>query len=184
MEEWRDISGYEGLYQVSDFGRVKSLARTDYNKNGRILPIKERIMATHSNGVGHIKLTLSNGNSRSKKYVHRLMAEAFVPNPNGYKLINHIDGNPSNNTLPNIEWVSMRENVTHGLKKSDSRKKSSVFPGVHLNTINTNKKWKAMLFLNGKHNFLGNFYTEEEAHEAYQKALIEFNVENKYSKIA
>jgi len=183
-EIWKDIPGFEGLYQVSDLGRVKSLDRIEHNKNGRILPIKDRIMATHSNGKGHIKLTLSKGSCRNKKYIHRLMAEVFVPNPNGYKLINHIDGNPSNNILSNIEWVSMRENVTHGLKKKNSRKKSSSYPGVHLNTVNTNKKWKAMLFANGRHNYLGNFYTEEEAHAAYQKALIEYGIDNKYAKVS
>ena len=180
-EEWRDIEGYEGLYQVSNCGRVKSLERLEFNKNGRPLPIKERILSTHSNGFGHLKLCLSKSKTHKKHYVHRLMAVAFLEKPKGNKVINHKDGDPTNNTLQNIEWVSTRENVTHGLKKEGSRKKGSKFLGVHITPYN---KYKATIYVDGKHNYLGTFDAEKDAMMAYQKALIDYRITNKYAKSA
>lgn len=183
MEEiWKDIVGYEGLYQVSNLGRVKSLCRVEIRKDGRLNPIPEKILGVHTNGAGHLKTNLSKNNTRKKLYIHRLLAEAFIPNPHQFSTVNHKDGNRSNNTEENIEWCSQRENVTHGQQRR--KDKTSRFPGIHLNKRNTHKKWKAMLFVNGKANFIGNFYSEEEANEAYQKALIDFEVNNKYAKVA
>ncbi len=184
MEEiWKDIEGYKGLYQVSNLGRVKSIARLEYNKNGRPLPIKERFLRPRSNGVGYVMVTLCKNKVQERRLIHRLVAFAFLDNPNGKKMVNHINGMPLDNTLTNLEWVTMRENVSHGLLKNGSRKKSSIYPGVHFNKVNTHKVWKAMIYNNGKHIYVGNFYTEEDAYKAYLDKLITLGIDNKYSKL-
>lgn len=183
-EIWKDIEGYEGFYQVSDMGRVKSLARMSKNKNGRPLPIRERILSIRTNEGKHIKVTLSNESYTKDFLVHILVARHFISNPNDRQMINHIDHDPTNNNDWNLEWTTMRENVTHGLLRRGSRKKTSKYPGVSITKINTNKKWRATVYSNGRHNFIGNFYTEEEAHEAYKKYLDENSIDNKYAKVA
>ncbi len=104
MEEWRDIVGYEGIYAISNKGRVKNVT------TGRIL-------SPQDNGKGYFKIALSKGQSERKHYIHRLIAEAFIPNPLGKKEVNHIDSNPSNNTISNLEWVSSSENTKHAVYK-------------------------------------------------------------------
>lgn len=102
MEEWRDIKGYEGKYQVSNDGRVRSL---DYNHTGEMQLL---IPSSDKRGYRHVNLFL-NGN-RKMKLIHRLVAEAFVENPNDYPQINHKDENPSNNVAENLEWCTQGYN--------------------------------------------------------------------------
>ena len=97
-EIWKDIPDYEGLYQISSFGRVKSLARTD--NNGHKLP--ERILNPKGNKLGYIRVYLSKNGSAKRVLIHRLVAEAFVSRKNdGDNIVNHIDNNPSNNHADN-----------------------------------------------------------------------------------
>lgn len=103
-EIWRGINGFRGLYEVSDFGRVRSLPR---GPKGR-----ERIIGSDSNSYS--KVTLSIGGKSYCKNIHSLVAEAFLPSPSeGKWCVNHIDGNKSNNHSSNLEWVSYRENNIH-----------------------------------------------------------------------
>ena len=95
MEEWRDIVGYEGLYQISNTGKVRSL------RFGRIIELKQGIK---KNGYHFVILCVDN--LKKSMHIHRLVGEAFVPNPNGYKYIHHKDHNPGNNNAENIEWIS------------------------------------------------------------------------------
>ena len=123
-EQWVDIKSYEGLYQVSNYGRIKSLERTiispRYNKKGR--HYCERILKTvgNSQGYHHVQLFDQFGNFKSCK-VHRLVAEAFLENPFDKPQINHKDGNKSNNRVDNLEWCTNGENGKHawdmGLRK-------------------------------------------------------------------
>ena len=110
MEEiWKPIEGYEGLYEVSSYGRIKSLERYRSN-NGGIQLIKERIMKPLDyNGYKNV-LLWKNG-SKKKEYVHRLVAKAFLSNPDNLKEVNHKDENPSNNMVENLEWCSHRYNM-------------------------------------------------------------------------
>lgn len=107
MEEWRDIEGFEGIYQVSNMGRVRSLAHETNGKHykGKIL----------SSGVsaGYHLVRLSKGNEKVSKRVHRLVAEAFIENLNELPEVNHLDGNKNNNCVENLEWCTSKENKVH-----------------------------------------------------------------------
>ncbi|MCT4402561.1 NUMOD4 domain-containing protein [Leuconostoc suionicum] len=127
MEIWKDIIGYEGLYQVSTLGRVKSVEKTRaYINRGkkRNFHRKERILKL-ANGRGDYKLITLSKNDNSKTFrVHRLVAQAFIPNPENKPQVNHIDEDKSNNSLNNLEWVSSYENMHWGscLEKTLSKK--------------------------------------------------------------
>jgi hypothetical protein len=120
MEIWKDIQGYEGIYQISNLGRIKSLHR-DYT-NGRILnPAK--------NNRGYLRLGLSGNGKVRYDSVHRLVAETFIPNPKNLPEVNHIDGNKLNNRVENLEWVTKGENQAHayktGLRKTTERQREA-----------------------------------------------------------
>lgn len=94
-EIWKDIKGYEGLYKVSNTGKVFSC------KSNKILS---------TNGQGYLQVQLRKDNASKAKRIHRLVAEAFIPNPENKPQINHIDHNPQNNNVENLEWVTSYEN--------------------------------------------------------------------------
>lgn len=108
-EEWKDIPNYEGLYQVSNFGRVKSFRRSTkfHCQNEYIL--KPNI-ASH----GYAQVTLYNKTVRHKFLVHRLVADAFIPNPNNLPQVNHKDENRLNNSADNLEWCTAEYNNAYG----------------------------------------------------------------------
>ena len=110
MEHWKAISGYEGLYEVSDLGRVKSL------KYG-----KERILKPGSGGDGYLNVALCKDGHVKGKLIHRLVAEAFIPNPNNLETINHKDEVKTNNTVSNLEWMSQRDNNNYGTRNKRAR---------------------------------------------------------------
>ena len=103
-EEWKPIKGYEGLYEVSNMGRVKSLR---YGK--------EIIMSTPDNSTGYRNVELNNKEPK-RKMIHRLVAEAFIPNPMNLPVVNHLDGDKHNNCVSNLEWCTYRQNTLHAIK--------------------------------------------------------------------
>lgn len=103
MEEWRDIKGYEGLYKISNTGNVFSY-------------VSNRIMTPAYCGSGYKKVMLSKDMKAKNKMVHRLVAEAFIPNPENKKTVNHKDGNKENNDVSNLEWNTYSENLKHAYK--------------------------------------------------------------------
>lgn len=108
-EEWRDIEGYEGIYQVSNLGRVRSLTRFIHNyiKPGKIL-------TPRNNGHSYYEISLHRPGKKEKHvYIHRLVAKAFIPNPENLPEVNHKDFDKANNTVENLEWVTSRENKIH-----------------------------------------------------------------------
>ncbi|WPH68848.1 HNH endonuclease [Enterococcus phage EF-M80] len=115
IEEWKDIEGYEGLYQVSNLGRVKR-SKGKYMKS-------ERILMLFINTPGYLQVMLCKNNKCKKFTVHRLVANAFIPNPENKPQVNHIDEDKTNNMVSNLEWVTAKENVNHGTRNERSSKK-------------------------------------------------------------
>jgi hypothetical protein len=114
-EEWRDVVGYEGLYMVSSFGRIASLTKEVSNRYGtRIIPCK--ILSPCVSTEGYCKVILClNANSRKHVKVHRLVAEAFIPNNENKPQIDHIDRNKQNNNVSNLRWCTLSENMHNPL---------------------------------------------------------------------
>lgn len=104
-ELWKDIKGFEGYYQISSYGRVKSFKKY---KNGYIL--------SNKNCKGkYFSLVLSANEKKKSTRIHRLVAEAFIPNPNNYPCVNHKDLNKQNNCIDNLEWCTYQYNVRHSI---------------------------------------------------------------------
>lgn len=110
-EIWRDVRGYEGLYQVSNQGRVRSLDRVLTYKNGAKHNYKGKVLKPVLNNMGYE--TVSFGRKRHQ-FIHRLVAGAFIPNPNNLPFINHKDENPRNNFPDNLEWCTQAYNLWYG----------------------------------------------------------------------
>ena len=111
-EIWRPIKDYEGLYEISNTGKVKSLKKTRLNNTS----IEEHIMKPSINHNGYLRVELSNNGKRKSYLIHRLVANAYIPNSNIKLQINHIDGNKQNNNLNNLEWCTPQDNVIHSWK--------------------------------------------------------------------
>lgn len=127
MEEiWKPVKGYEPLYEVSNFGRIRSKDRTVHCADGRTRKFKGQIVAHGSHPRGYLKIGLSNLAKVDRLFVHRLVADAFIPNPENKEFVNHIDGVKTNNKADNLEWVTAQENTDHAknvLNCSFSRRK-------------------------------------------------------------
>ena len=161
QENFRDIKGYEGSYQVSNLGRVKSLKR----KNARGNIICERILKPIINQCGYYIVSLCNV-KRKNYQIHQIEAIAFLNHvPCGYKLVvDHIDNNKLNNYLPNLRIITNRENTNRKHLKSSSK-----YVGIHWHK--QRKKWQAQIYINGKLKHLGLFTDELKASKAYQIEL-------------
>lgn len=116
-EVWKDIAGYEGLYQISNLGNVQSM---DYNHTGN--PQKLSIKNHHS---GYKMVMLCKNGVNKNKNIHTLVATAFIDNPEQKPCVNHIDGNKGNNHVSNLEWVTRKENTNHAIK-TNLRKDSNM----------------------------------------------------------
>lgn len=115
-EIWKDIKGFKNLYQISSFGRLKSLKRTVKGKNNSIRTIKEKIITPTNNGKGYLVAALYKNGKRYFVKIHRLVAEAFIPNPKNKKEVNHKDGIKKHNYPSNLEWSTTKENCQHRQK--------------------------------------------------------------------
>lgn len=106
---WKDVKGFEGLYQVSGSGEVKSLPRNGTKKGGKKI-------CQHIHKTGYMYCTLCKHGKLYNKQVHRLVAEAFIPNLDDKPVVNHKDGDKVNNSLDNLEWVTLSENALHSIR--------------------------------------------------------------------
>ena len=117
-EIWKDIRGYEGSYQASNLGRIRSLDRLINYKNGKKVFYKGIILTPEINNGGYFEIQLST-NTKYKHYkVHRLIAETFISNPNNLPIINHKDHNKLNNNINNLEWCTRKYNNNYEPKKT------------------------------------------------------------------
>lgn len=113
MEEiWKNIKGYENEYQISNLGRIKSLKRNTKNYKCK----EDKILKNKINHNGYLMAYLSQNKKIKCFRVHRLVAEAFIPNPENKPQVNHKDGNKQNNCVDNLEWCTAKENTDHAIK--------------------------------------------------------------------
>lgn len=157
IEVWKDIPEYEGLYQVSNLGNVRSL---NYNKTG-----KANILKTPVNPRGYARVNLSLYKKQKVSKVHSLVARAFLKHkPCGMKIVvDHIDNNPLNNNLYNLQLITQRENC------SKDKKGTSKYTGVSWSK--SHNRWVAHIRINGVQKNLGLFTDEKEAAQVYQNEL-------------
>lgn len=120
-EIWKDILGYEGKYQVSNQGRVRNLKRKCRMVYERQRTVRERILKAEVKTDGYCRVTLSLPTKRRREYVHRLVCEAFLPNPENKPCVNHKDGNRENNSLSNLEWCTVMENTKDRLERRNQK---------------------------------------------------------------
>lgn len=117
-EIWKDLPNYEGIYQISNMGRIKSLSRKRLVNKKRnsfcLMPEKIMVIKTDKNGYCHV--TLCKNNIRKTYWLHRLVLKNFVENPNNLPQINHINGNKSDNKLKNLEWCTPKHNYHEAVK--------------------------------------------------------------------
>lgn len=125
VENWRDIIDYENLYQGSNFGRVRSVDRWVKSKSGSVRLCKGRILKPSTDKNGYLKVDLWKNNKQKIHLVHRLVAEAFLPNPDNLQEVNHKDENKQNNNVENLEWCDRTYNVNYGTAIEKMIKKKS-----------------------------------------------------------
>jgi len=113
-ELWKPVRGYEGLYEVSNKGRVRSLSRFK-NNHSKKQYIGERILTNSPMTNGYLRVNLNKGGVPKHYFIHRLVAQHFLINPGNKRTINHRDGNPRNNDVSNLEWATDYENIHHAM---------------------------------------------------------------------
>lgn len=166
-EIWKDIPNYEGLYQVSNLGNVKSLDRVIFsNKRNCNIYLKGIEIKRNISSSGYLMCGLCKNGNQKSFLVHQLIAIAFLGhNPNIYTtVVDHKDNDKLNNNIDNLQLITNRENTS-----KDKKIGTSKYIGVHWHT--RRNKWRATIQINKKDIELGFFNTEEDASHAYQKAL-------------
>ena len=145
MEIWKDIEGYEKLYQISNLGRVKSLSRE--KRCGSVYYItKEKVLRTTTNKKGYLKISLHKDKVIKTYYIHRLVAETFIPNLDNLPQVNHKDENKSNNCVNNLEWCTNEYNHRYGTinKRISNSNKGKVIKNETRVKISNKNKGKKM----------------------------------------
>ena len=167
-EIWKNIPSYEGLYQVSNLGRVKRIGKIVSYNDGRLFNYKNKILKPCISKNGYFVVTLTHNKKVKTFNVHKLVAMTFLDHkPRKFqKVVDHVDNNKLNNKLYNLELVTHRFNST-----KDMKNKSSKYIGVTWDK--NNNYWQSRIKINKKNKHLGSFKNEYEAHLAYQKALKE-----------
>lgn len=172
MEEeiWKDIPGFENIYQASNLGRIKSLEKIVYRRRNGNYKNKEMIMNPSLNAHGYLITGLTK-NKKIKTYkIHSIIAITFLNHimAQNELVIDHIDNNKLNNSLSNLQLITNRENLS-----KDKKNKTSKYTGVHWHK--GNKKWQSSIRIKNKRIYLGVFDNEIDAHNAYKNKLKSIN---------
>lgn len=147
LEIWKDIQGYEGLYQISNLGNVKSLKGPSGKPREKL-----RVLSNIKRAYKQVGL-YRKGDKPKNKYVHRLVAEAFLPNPENKPMVNHKDSNPSNNCVENLEWCTQSENMQHGYREGNMK------PSRHrLGARTSQNKFKHTYFEKARNQWVASVY--------------------------
>lgn len=166
IEIWKTIDGF-GDYEISSFGNIKSIKRKVIYSDGRIFNYKEKFLKPQLISNGYLIVMLRCDGKTFTKYVHQLVAMAFLNHkPCGYEIVvDHIDNNRLNNNYNNLQLTSQRKNTI-----KDTSRGVSDYVGV--SWCSETSKWRASIYYNGKKRQLGRFINEIDAHFAYQKELL------------
>lgn len=127
MENWLDVSCFEGLYQVSDCGNVRSIPRTKTSKNGGIQEVKGGLLTTQKDRCGYYRVCLTKKGKSVYKRVNRLVAEAFIPNPDNLPQVNHKNEDKTDNRVENLEWCDAKYNSNYGSRNKKVQEAQSVW---------------------------------------------------------
>lgn len=141
-EIWKPIEGYEGLYEVSSYGRVRSLDRYVKGKNESYRLRKGKVLSLLKGECGYLQVNLYYNRNIYIKYVHRLVAQAFLPNPDNLPMINHKDEDKTNNNVTNLEWCTAKYNANYGtrnIRVKETAIKNGYWSG--LSKEECHKKW-------------------------------------------
>lgn len=172
IEIWKDILGYEGLYQVSNLGNVRSL---NYRRSGKTKLLKQ------GTDNGYKRVELSKNGKKKKYWVHRLVAISFISNPNNYKEVNHKDEDKSNNNVNNLEWCTREYNNNYGTrnKRTSESHKGKILSEEHKKKMSESHKGKykgkdspvskAILMYDKEGNFIRRFDCIGDAYEYFGK---------------
>lgn len=172
-EIWKDVVGYEGLYQVSNFGRAKALKKEWVCGNQKSKRTQEeKVLRVGDNGFGYYSTRFCKSGKLYTVKIHRLVAIAFVLNPENKPQVNHVDGNKKNNHVSNLEWVDNRANSSH-LRKTNKT-------GAYLDK--RRGMWYSRIMINGEVIRSQYFKKEEDASDFYKTTLSKNAIINKYAK--
>lgn len=166
-EIWKDIPNYEGIYQVSNLGRIKSLSRKIRSFHS-VYFSKEKILKPCWTDKAYLVVNLCKDKKQKTLKVHQLVAMMFLNHiPCGYdKVVDHIDNNPLNNHVDNLQIISSRENCS-----KDKKNKTSKYTGVGWSKVSNS--WRSRIYIDKQNVSLGYFDNEYDAHLAYQNKLKE-----------
>jgi hypothetical protein len=116
LEKWKPIKGYEGYYEISNKGNVRGIKRTIATSNGKTVTIKPKLLKLQKDGNGYPTIMLTKQGIRKAYNVHRIVAEAFMPNSKGLDVVNHINSIKTDNSVENLEWCTQHENLHKSIK--------------------------------------------------------------------
>ena len=172
QEVWKPVVGYEGIYEITNTGKVYSLPKKWIGAKECIRSHNGKYLSVQKSTAGYFRVLLSKDGISKTREIHQLVAEAFLNHtPCGYKLVvDHIDNDKTNNKVCNLQLITQRENASKNSSKSINEK-SSKYVGVCFDK--SRNKYQSRIKINNKTIFIGRFETEYEAHLAYQQRLKE-----------